>query len=133
MRIYLMADPWAMRPAHDITAETLAEWRAAIVALPPTRYAAAVEILDLDPTGKPFPVQEFTGANYPPEVISADGFLVVRTGLQASALAEAQWAVLTAFPRHRRAAGGFLDKTLRDVTRQAVFPPLKPVEDNRDT
>ena len=121
MRIYLMSDPWAERAAHDIEAATLHKWRAAISAIPPARFCAAVVVPELDPV-KPHPVQMFHGALWPREVTSPDGFLVVRTGLMGAKLAAAQWEVLAAFPVQIAASEQFLSTDVRGVTRKAVFP-----------
>lgn len=126
LRVHLMRSPWSNWAERVIDAASAAEWRAQIVELTAYRYTAALEILDLDPTGRPFPVQEFTGADYPREVMSTDGFLVVRCGLDGARRAATHWDVLTRFARHRRRAEQFFE-TLGDFTRGAVYPPPRPV------
>jgi len=118
-----MHDPWAASAAHVITAASLRDWRAAIAGLPPARYSAAIET-----DGGIFPVQRLHGANWPAEVVSRDGFLVIRTGLSGARLAEQQWQCLSEFPDHLAAVGKFLGD-LSGMTRRAVYPPPKPVED----
>ncbi|MBW4985062.1 hypothetical protein KZZ07_21185 [Mameliella sp. CS4] len=99
MRIVLMHNPWGARALHTIEADTFHEWRISIAQIPARgheRYSAAIY---LPHSGKPYPVQTFEGWGMPREVRSADGFLVVRTGLHGARLAHLQWAVLADFPR----------------------------------
>lgn len=126
-RVYLMDHPWAARPAALIEATDLREWRQAIAAVPPLRsgkaYAAAVELLDRDPSGKPYPVQTFRHSNdLFPSVTDTAGFLAVRTGLVPEIVARGQWEAILAVPDYFREwdkfFGGF-----RDMFRQAIHPP----------
>lgn len=128
--VHLMSDPWAADAAHVIEAESAAEWRAAIAAIPPARFSAAVVIPGIDPA-RPYPVQQFNGANWPREVVSSDGFLVIRTGIAGAKLAEAQWLCLSAFPDHLREAMAF-HTTVGDMTRRAMFPPPRVVPEDHE-
>lgn len=123
MIVHLMLNPWAASAAHVIAADTPREWRAAIAGLPPARYSAAIET-----DAGIFPVQRFNGATWPADVISSDGFLVIRTGIGGAKLADRQWQCLSEFPGHLAAAGKFTGE-ISDMTRRAVFPPPKLVED----
>ena len=95
MRVALMLTPWTNGAEAFVEANTAAQWRAAIASLPERRYCAAVYV---PPDPKPYPVQRFNGRNWPASVTSADGFLVVWTGLRGAKLARDQWAVLNQFP-----------------------------------
>lgn len=125
MIIHLLRDPWAAIAAHVIDAASLHEWRQEVAAVRPQRFAAAVIIDQLD-TEKPFPVQWFQGAGVSREVFSSDGFLVVRTGLAGTKLAELQWQAISSFPAQLAAAMAF-SADVRSMTRQAIFPPLQMI------
>lgn len=131
MKIHLMKTPWADAPAHEIIAETKRDWLSAICQIPPDRYSAAVFVEDLD-QDKPFPVQQLHGAQWPAEVVSADGFLVIRTGLKYSGLAGSQWTCLSEFPEHLRLSDKFLHSTTQSVIRRSVYPKLHSATDNSD-
>lgn len=125
MIIYLMGSPWAAKAAHRIEADSLATWRQAVASIPPgQRYCAAVVIGD---DARPRPVQWFNGADWSRDVLSADGFLVVRTGLPNAPLAERQWAILADFPSVLGQAQQYFDE-IGGFARQAFYPPPKLVE-----
>lgn len=125
MLIYLMNNPWAASPSHTIEADGLPAWRQAVAAIPPgQRYSVAVAVGD-DP--RPRPVQWFSGVEWDRGMLSADGFLVVRTGLPNADSAAKQWDIISDFPRVFALAqqsygdiGGF--------TRQALYPRPKLTE-----
>lgn len=129
MNIALLSTPWAADAAHIVTAETEQDWIAAVAAIPPGRFAAAVW---MDVESKPHPVQRFSGAEWPQEVVSEDGFLVVRTGLAGAKLAPMQWQCLQSFPDHLRQYDDFLGDVGSDFARRAIYPPLRPVDDDID-
>lgn len=135
MKIYLMTDPWASSPEAMVEADNLRQWRQGIAGIAPLcsgrAYAVAVEMLDRDPSGKPFPVQIMgPGCR---EVADPANFLAVRTGMIPERIAAIQWAAITALPAYYREWDKFFSG-FRDLFREATHPPPRLVmEQPRDS
>lgn len=129
LRISLLRHPWAADAAHVWKLIGPAELRWRLRPLPAwQRYAVAVWLdgaADWRRAGDPKPYVVETAAGCP--LRSADGFLVLRGGLD-HALCAAAWREIAAQEAREKARAAFFADELPAITRQAVFGGPKEID-----
>lgn len=132
LRISLIAHPWASTAGHVLDVSGPADLHWQLRALPPQRWAVALWLAPEDDwrrdellpgtAAKPYVVLAGLPSS-PRQIVSADGFLVLRTGGEFDRkLCEAAWAEILEQPRRERKYAAFF-QGLSGFCRRAVYPP----------